>query len=169
MSNTAITAGCLTLSLAATGYYGWQWWKSPGRKPADLAPFAGSYILGGLASICGGIIGIAAGWTALAGNAVGKHAVTGAAGGHADVMNRGSAGTLTPGGHILATLLAFACFVAWRAAAKAIKKRIFWGFFSGATMTLTVGVALLFAHVVALVNGIGDTGYNWFNHSGGAS
>jgi TM2 domain-containing membrane protein YozV len=169
MSSIALTAGGLTISLAATGYYGWQWWKSPGRKPGDLAPFAGSYVLGGLASICGGVIGVAAGWTALAGNAVGKHAVTSAAGGHTDVMNRGSAGILTPGGHIVATLLAFVCFVAWRGAAKTIKRRIFWGWFAGSTMMLTVGMAMLFAHVVALVNGIGDSGYNWFNHGGGGA
>lgn len=169
MSSPALTAGGLTISLAATGYYLWQWGKSPGRKPADLAPFAGSYILGGLATICGGLLGVLAGWTALVGNAVGKHAVTGAAGGHADVMNHGSAGTLTSGGRILVALLAFACFIAYRTAAKTMKKRIFWGWFAGSTMMLTVGMALLFAHVVALVNGIGDSGYNWFNHGGGAA
>jgi ABC-type sulfate transport system permease component len=168
MSNIALTAGGLAVSLAATGFYGWQWWKSPGRKPADLAPFAGSYILGGLATVCGGVLGVLSGWTALAGNGLGKHAVTSTAGGKAAVMNHGTAGVLTPGGHIVAFLLAFACFIAWRAAAKTIKRRIFWGWFAGSTMMLTVGMALLFAHVVALVNGIGDTGYGWFNHGGGA-
>lgn len=167
MSSIALTAGGLAVSLAATGYYGWRWWKSPGRKPADLAPFAGSYVLGGLATVCAGVLGVLAGWTALLGNGLGKHAVTSAAGGKAGVMHPGSAGTLTPGGHVVAFLLAFACFIAWGAAAKSVKKKIFWGWFCGSTMTLTVGVAGLFVHVVGLVNGIGDSGYSWFN--GGAA
>lgn len=166
--STAITVGCLGISLAATGIYGWKWWKSPGRKPADLAPFAGSYLLGGLATMCAGILGVLAGWTALLGNGVGKHAVSGTAGGKADVIRRGTAGTLGQGGHLVAFLFAVAFVVAWKAASKAVKQKLWWGWFSGATMTLTVGMAGLFLHVTGVANGLGDGLLGWFNHGGAA-
>jgi hypothetical protein len=168
MSHTTITVGCLAVSLAATLYYGWKWWKIPGRKPADLAPFAGSYVLGGLATMCAGLLGVLAGWTTLVGNGVGKHAVTSTSGGKAEVINHGSAGVLTPGGHLVAFLLAFGFVVAWKAANKAVKQKLFWGWFSGATMTLTVGVAGLFLHVTGVANGMGDGILGWFNHGGQA-
>lgn len=163
MSSPALTAGGLAISLAATGIYGWRWWKTANRKPADLAPFAGSYVLGGLATVCAGILGILAGWTALLGNGLGKHAVTSTAGGKVTTMAHGTAGVLTPGGRIVVFLVAVAAVVAWRAAAKTMKRQLFWGWFCGSTMTLTVGVAGLFVHVVGLVNGVGDSGYAWFN------
>lgn len=163
MNHTTVTVGCLAVSLAVTGYYGWKWWKTPGRKPADLAPFAGSFILGGLATMCAGMIGILAGWTALVGNGVGKHAVSGAAGGKADVLNHGAAGVLTQGGHLVAFLFAFGFVVAWKAADKVVKKKLAWGWFAGSTMTLTVGVAGLFLHVTGVANGMGDGILGWFN------
>lgn len=168
MSSPVLTVGGLAVSLAATGYYGWKWWKTPSRKPADLAPFAGSYVLGGLSTLCAGILGILAGWTALLGNGVGKHAVTSASGGKGEVVNRGTAGALTPGGHLVAFLFAFAFVVAWKAANKAVKQKLWWGWFCGATMTLTVGVAGLFLHVTGVANGLGDGVLGWFNHGGGA-
>lgn len=168
MSSVALTAGGLAVSLAATGIYCWKWWKTGSRKPADLAPFAGSYVLGGLATICTGLLGILGGWTALLGNGIGKHAVSGATGKGAAVMNHGTAGTLTPGGAIVVFLIAVGFVVAWKAAAKTMKRQLFWGWFCGSTMTLTVGVAGLFVHVVGLVNGVGDSGYGWFNGGGGA-
>jgi hypothetical protein len=167
MSNTALTVGGLGVSLAATGIYGWKWWKTGTRKPADLAPFAGSYLLGGLATMCAGVIGLLAGWTALLGNGLGKHAVTGAAGGQADAVNRGTAGVLTPGGHLVAFLFFVGFVVAWKAATKAMKRQLWWGWFCGSTMTLTVGVAGLFLHVTGLANGIGDSALGWFNNGGG--
>lgn len=167
MSNTALTVGGLAVSLAATGIHGWKWWKTAGRKPADLAPFAGSYILGGLSTLCAGILGILAGWTALLGNGIGKHAVTSASGGPGNVVNRGTAGVLTPGGHLVAFLFAVAFVVAWKAASKTVKHKLWWGWFSGATMTLTVGVAGLFLHVTGVANGLGDGVLGWFN--GGAA
>lgn len=169
MANIALTVGGLAVSLAATGVYGWKWWKSPGRKPGDLAPFAGSYLLGGLATMCAGVIGVFAGWTALLGNGVGKHVVSGAAGGKADVVNRGTAGVLTPGGHLVAFLFAVGFVVAWKAADKAVKRKLWWGWFCGSTMTLTAGVAGLFLQVTGVANGLGDGILGWFNHSGGAS
>lgn len=168
-SPIALTVGGLAVSLAVTGIYGWRWWKSPGRKPADLAPFAGSYVLGGLATMCGGIIGVFAGWTALLGNGLGKHAVTSTAGGKADTINHAPAGALTQGGHLVAFLIAVAFAVAWKAAAKTVKQKLWWGWFAGATMTLTAGVAGLFLHVTGLANGLGDGMLAWFNHSGGGA
>lgn len=168
MNHATITVGGLAISLAATGIYGWKWWKTGTRKPADLAPFAGSYLLGGLATMCAGVVGMLAGWTALLGNGIGKHAVSGTAGGHADTVNRGTAGVLTQGGHLVAFLFAVAFVVAWKAADKKVKRKLWWGWFSGSTMTLTVGVAGLFLHVTGVANGIGDGMLGWFNHGGGA-
>lgn len=167
MSSTYITVGCLAASLSATGVYGWNWWKSPGRDPKTLIPFAGSYVLGGLATMCAGIIGVLAGWTVLLGNGIGKHAVSGTAGGHADALNRGTAGVLTQGGHLVACLFTVGFVVAWKAASKAVKRKLWWGWFSGATMTLTVGVAGVFLHVTGVANGLGDGLLGWFNHGGG--
>lgn len=167
MSNVAITVGGLGVSLAATGIYLWKWWKTGTRKPADLAPFVGSYVLGGLATMCAGIIGLLAGWTALLGNGLGKHAVSGTSGGPADTVNRGTAGVLTPGGHLVAFLMVVGFAVAWKAATKAAKRQLWWGWFSGTTMVLTVGVAGLFLHVTGLANGVGDGVLGWFNHGGG--
>jgi len=167
MSNTALTAGALAVSLAATGVYGWHWWKSPGRDPKALIPFAGSYILGGLGTVAGGVLAMVAGWTAGLDNAVGRHAVTASAGGRTAVLNHGTAGQLTTGGHIVAFLFAVGFVVAWKAANKAIKRKLFWGFFCGVTMTLTVGMAGLFSHIVVLANNLGDIPLAWFN--GGAA
>lgn len=168
MSSTAITVGGLAVSLAATGIYGWRWWKTPNRKPADLAPFAGTYILGGLATMCAGLLGVLAGWTALLGNGVGKHAVTSASGGAPAAVNRGTAGVLTPGGHLVAFLFAVGFVVAWKAADKAVKRKLFWGWFCGSTMTLTVGIAGLFLQVTGVANGLGDGILGWFNTGGSA-
>lgn len=163
MSTTPLTAGCLAISLAATGYSLWQWWKAPGHKPKDLAPFAGSYVLGGLSTICGGVLALAFGMTLGLGNGLGKHVVSGTAGGQPAVMNHGSAGQLTTGGRIVTFLIAVGFVIAWKAAAKAVRKTLWWGWFSGATMTVTVGMAALFAHVVIFANNVGDAGYGWFN------
>jgi cell division protein FtsX len=57
--------------------------------------------------------------------------------------------------------------VAWKAATKAMKRQLWWGWFCGSTMTLTVGVAGLFLHVTGLANGIGDSALGWFNNGGG--
>lgn len=160
--STALTAGGLAVSLAATGVYVWHWYKA-GRNPRDLMPFAGSYVLGGLSTMCAGVLGVAAGWTALLDNGLGKHAVTSASGGTTATMNQAAPGALTTGGHIVAFLFAVGFVVAWKAANKAVKKKLWWGWFCGATMTLTVGVAGLFLHVAGVANGIGDSGYAWFN------
>lgn len=163
MSNTALTAGALAVSLAATGVNLWHWWKTPGRAPKMLIPFGGSYALGGLSTICAGLLGVLAGWTAGLDNTLGKNAVSSTTGSAATTLNHGSAGQLTPGGGIVTFLFAVGFVVAWRAADRVMKRKLFWGWFSGATLTLSVGVAGLFVQVVGLVNGIGDSGYAWFN------
>jgi hypothetical protein len=162
-TSTALTVGGFAVSLAATGIYLWKWWKTPTRRPADLAPFAGSYVLGGLSTMCAGILGILAGWTALLGNGVGRHAVSSAAGGHADVMSHSTAGVLGQGGRLVAFLFAVGFIVAFKAASKQVKQKLWWGWFCGATLTLTVGVAGLFLHVTGVANGIGDGILNWAN------
>lgn len=166
MSSPSLTAGGLAISLAATGYHAWKWWKTTGRKPRDLVPFAGSAVLGGLSTICAGLLGVLAGWTVGVDNGLGKQAVSGATGTGGAAVHHGTAGQLSPGGAIVTFLLAFAFVVAWKAADKVMKQKLFWGWFSGATLTFTVGVAGLFLHVVHGVNGIGDPMYAWFD--GGA-
>lgn len=168
MSSTiALTAGAATVSLAITGANLWGWWKA-GKVPKNLAHFGGGYAIGGLASICaGGILGTLAAWAASLANGVGKHAVTASTGQNAAALHHGSAGTLTPGGGMVTALGAVAFAIAWKTASKTIKRRLTGGFFSGATLTLTIGVAGLFAHVVGIVNGIGDSGLGWLN--GGAA
>lgn len=167
MNHTALTAGALAVSLAITGINLWRWWKSPGRDPKNLLHFAGGFLTGGLATICGGLLGTLAGWTAGVDNAIGQHAVSGTTGRAAQAMNHGTAGQLTPGGAIVTVLIATGFVVAWRAAPKPVKKKLLGGAWAGATLVITVGVAGLFVHVVAMVNGVGDTGYAWFN--GGAA
>jgi hypothetical protein len=68
---------------------------------------------------------------------------------------------------MLTALGAVAFAVAWKAAPKKTRNKLAGGFFSGATLTLTIGIAGLFAHVVGVVNGIGDTGLGYLN--GGAA
>ena len=63
----------------------------------------------------------------------------------------------------MTVLLLVGFVVAWRAASKEIRRRLLGGFICGSTLVITVGVAGLFVQVVGLVNGIGDTGYSWFN------
>lgn len=117
--------------------------------------------------MCAGLLGVLAGWTALLGNGLGKHAVSGAAGGRADAVNRGIAGVLSPGGHLVAFLFAVGFVLAWKAASKQVKQKLWWGWFCGSTMTLTVGVAGLFLHVTGLANGIDDGALGWLNNGGG--
>lgn len=162
MSSPALTAGALAVSLAVTGTNLWYWYKS-GKDPKNLLHFGGGYLTGGLATVCTGLLGTLAGWTAGADNGLGKHAVSSTTGHTANTLHHGTAGQLTPGGGIVTVLVAVGFVVAWKAAPKAVKRKLAGGFFSGATLTITIGVAGLFVHVVGLVNGVGDSGYAWFN------
>jgi hypothetical protein len=166
VSSPALTAGALAVSLAIAGANGWTWYKT-GKDPKNLIHFGSGFALGGLATICGGLLGVLAGWSAGIGNTAGRSAVSSTTGATKAAMNHGAAGTLTPGGAIVTFLLAVGFVIAWRAASKVIRRRLLGGFFCGTTLVITVGVAGLFAHVVGLVNGIGDSGYQWFN--GGAA
>lgn len=165
--SASLTAGALAISLGVTGANLWYWYKS-GKDPKNLVHFGGGYLIGGLATIStGGLLGTIAAWIAGADNGLGKHAVSTTTGQGAATLHHGSAGTLTPGGAILTALIAVGFVVAWKAANKTIRRKLAGGFFSGATLTITIGVAGLFVHVVSVINGIGDTGYAWLN--GGAA
>ncbi|BBB01094.1 hypothetical protein RVR_8347 [Actinacidiphila reveromycinica] len=166
MSSPALTAGALAVSLAIAGANLWQWHKA-GKDPKNLAHFGGGFALGGLATVCTGLLGVLAGWSVAAGNGVGKHAVSGATGNTAQALNRGTAGTLTSGGAVITFLLLIGFIIAWRAASKTVRRRLLGGFFCGATLVVTVGMAGLFVHVVNLVNGMGNPVLSWFN--GGAA
>lgn len=167
MSAPLLTVGGLAVGLAITGVNLWHWWKSPGRDPKNLAPFGGAFVLGGLSTLCGGLLGILAGWTAGANNAAGKHAVTSVAGGHTGTVVHKAAGQLTPGGALATFLIAVGVIVAWRAANKQLKRRLAGGWWAGATLTLSAGMAGLFVNVVNLVNNFGGGILGWFN--GGAA
>lgn len=160
--SAALTAGATAVSLAVTGTNFWYWYKA-GKDPKKLLHFGGGCLIGGLATICGGLLGTLAGWTAGADNALGSHAVSSTTGQGAAALHQGTAGALTPGGGIVTFLIATGFAIAWKTAPKDIRRKLAGGAFSGATLTLTIGVAGLFVHVVALVNGIGDSGYAWLN------
>ncbi len=162
MSSPALTAGALAVSLGVAGANLWHWYKT-GKDPKRMAHFGSGFVLGGLGTICGGLLGVFAGWFAVAGNTAGRSAVSSTTGAAKSAMNHGHAGTLHPGGAIVTFLLLIGFVIAWRAAPKQIRWRLVGGFFCGATLVITVGVAGLFVHVVGLVNGVGDSGYNWFN------
>jgi|GEM_PF-4698826 len=162
MSSPALTAGCLAVSLAIAGTNGWHWYKR-GRKPEDLAHFGSGVALGGLSTVCGGLLGTLAGWSIAAGNSAGSSAVSGTTGATATAIRHGTAGHLTPGGGIITCLLAVGCVVAWRAAGKEVRRRLVGGFFVGATLVATAGMAHEFVHVVGLVNSMGDPLIGWFN------
>jgi hypothetical protein len=163
MSAPLLTVGGLAVGLAITGVNLWHWWKSPGRDPKNLAPFGGAFVLGGLSTLCGGLLGTLGGWTAGANNAAGRHAVTSVAGGRAGTVAHKAAGTLTPGGALATTLIAVGVFVTWRAASKQLKRKLAGGWWAGATLTLSAGMAGLFVHVVTLVNSVGGGVLGWFN------
>lgn len=166
MSAPVLTGGCLAVSLAIAGMNGWHWYKT-GKDPKNLLHFGSGFALGGLATICTGLLGVLAGWSVAVGNAAGRHAVSGATGKNAAPLNHGTAGQLSAGGAIITFLLAVGFIVAYRAANKTIKRRLAGGFFCGATLVVTVGMAGLFVHVVGMVNGIGNPVMGWFN--GGAA
>lgn len=162
MSSPALTAGALSVSLGIAGVNLWHWYKT-GKDPKRLVHFGSGFGLGGLATICGGLLGTIAGWSASAVNTAGRSAVSSTTGASKAVMNHGDAGQLTAGGAIVTVLLLVGFVVAWRAASKEIRRRLLGGFICGSTLVITVGVAGLFVHVVGLVNGVGDSGYSWFN------
>lgn len=162
MSSPALTAGALAVSLGIAGGNLWHWYKR-GKDPKKLVHFGSGFALGGLATICGGLLGVLAGWSAAVGNTAGRSAVSSTTGAGKAVMNHGNAGQLSPGGSIVTFLLLVGFVIAWRAAPKDIRLRLIGGFFCGSTLVITVGIAGLFAHVVGLVNGVGDPGYNWID------
>lgn len=168
MNPAVLTVGGLGVGLAITGVNLWHWWRSPGRDPKHLAPFGGAFVLGGLSTLCGGLLGTLGGWTAGANNAAGRNAVRGVAGGQAGVVAHKAAGQLTPGGALATFLIAVGVVIAWRAANRQLKRRLAGGWWAGATLTLSAGMAGLFVHVVMLVNSVGGGMLGWFNRGGGA-
>lgn len=162
MSSPALTAGALAVSLGIAGVNFWHWHKT-GKNTKNLAHFGSGFALGGLGTICTGLLGVLTGWSVAVGNTAGRSAVSSTTGTGKTVMNQGHAGQLGTGGAIVTFLLLTGFVVAWRAAPKQIRWRLVGGFFCGATLVATVGVAGLFVHVVGLVNGVGDAGFNWIN------
>ncbi|MCA1845091.1 MAG: hypothetical protein LC792_18235 [Actinobacteria bacterium] len=168
--NTPLTVGGLGIGLAILGTSLWTWWKSPGRDPKNLAPFASGFCLGALATICtGGILGVLASWTAGLNNKAGGSAVPTATGSEPEAVARGTLGTLTPGGALVVFLLAVGFVIAWRAASKKeLKRRMFGGWWSGVALSLSAGAAGVLAEtLLPIVNGSGETLLAWFNAGGG--
>ncbi|AZM46585.1 hypothetical protein DMB38_12860 [Streptomyces sp. WAC 06738] len=168
MIPASLTVGGLGVGLAILGVNLWKWWKSPGRDPKALLPFAAGLSLGALATLCaGGLLGVLAGWTAGLNNKAGEVAVPGATGTSSGAVARGSMGALTSGGALLVFLLAVAYVVAWRAANKELKRKLLGGWWSGATLSLSAGAAgILASTLVPLVNDAGGEVLAFFEGGG---
>lgn len=164
----ALTVGGLAIGLVLLGVALWTWWKSPGRDPKILLNFGAGYCLGALSTVCGGILGVLSGWTAGLNNKGGEHAVPGTTGSGNGTINSGSAGQLTQGGGLAVFLLAACIFIAWRAAGKVAKRRLTAGWWSGATLTLSSGMAAVVgSSLLPGANSVGDHIIAWFNGGGG--
>lgn len=157
MNSQNITVGAAAIGLAILGVNLWRWWKTSSRAPKDLAPFGGYFALGALSTVCGGILGVLNGWTVHLNNKGGNHAIPGTTGTDTSAITTGSAGHLTPGGGLAVFLLAVAAVVAWKAAGKTDKRRMLGGWWAGATLTWTSGVASLVATTLTpAANSVGD-------------
>ncbi|MCF3101438.1 hypothetical protein IPZ58_07570 [Streptomyces roseoverticillatus] len=149
LAGSALSAGIVYLNLR-------PWWKS-GRNPKDLIPFGGPFLLGSVSTMCtGGILGWLAGCSATGINKTGDTLVHGATGTNGAAITHGSLGALTPEGGVVVFLATVACGTAWKAAGKADKRRMAGGALTGASLTLTAGVANALSWLPSVVNGLGS-------------
>lgn len=156
--DTQLTIGGLAIALAVLWANLRPWWKG-GRAPKDLIPFGSGFGLGALSTICaGGLLGWLAGCSAGVTNTLGEKAVPGATGTQSSALSKGSLGNLTPEGGAVVFLLTIALVIAWKAAGKLDKRRMFGGLVCGSTLCLTVGVAGLLAWLPQTINAIGQYG-----------
>lgn len=154
---TALSLFGLTISLAVLGANLRTWWKSPGRDPKTLGPFAGGFTLGALATVCaGGVLGLLAGCGTDLTNTAGGRAVGGTTGSTDSTLASGTLGTLTPEGAMVVFLLTVGVVITWRAAGKEIKRRMAGGLLCGATLCATAGIASLLNWLPGTANAIGQ-------------
>lgn len=171
MIHASLTTGGLALALVILFANLRTWWRSKDRDPRLLAPYGGGFALGSLSTLCaGGVLGLLALWTVGANNKAGSTVVPGSTGQPDGTLAHGELGHLSEGGGLMVFILACAMVIAWRATGKgdegkALRRRMAGGVVSGASLTLTVGVAgILRPTLLALANGSGDQIIAAFNH-----
>ncbi|MBZ6250554.1 hypothetical protein KVH27_19500 [Streptomyces olivaceus] len=154
---TTLTLGGLLLALIIL-YANLRPWWAGGRDVKQLAPFCKG--LGGalVAATCpGGILGWARQRTGAIANTAGETAGRGATGtAQADTVSGGQMTGLIGVGALVAVLVVFATFLAWKAAGPKDKRRIVGGAFVGLVATLTAGVAGALDWLPGALNGVGD-------------
>lgn len=157
MTGTGLTLSGLALSLAIFYANFRPWWKGT-RDPKAAIPFGQGFGIGALGTICtGGILGWLAGCSSRIANTGGDKAVRGTTGtGGSGAVTHGDLGQLTPEGAVIVFLLTVGVVLAWRAAGKTDKKRMFGGTFCGSTLCLTAGVANALNWLPDLVNQLGQ-------------
>lgn len=162
----SVTLGCLGIALLIFYANARKWWNG-GRNVKDIAPYAGSFLFGAIATCCaGGLLGWLAGCSAGAGNVVGDKAVPGATGTQASgPLASGDIGSLTSEGGVIVFVATGALVFAWKSAGKDVTKRMAGGLFCGSTMCLTAGVAGLMNWLPTVVNQAG-LGVRHFIESG---
>ncbi|MFD8577167.1 hypothetical protein ACFV1H_17775 [Streptomyces virginiae] len=153
--NIGLTLAGAAISLAVL-YSNIRTWKNADWEPKQIGPFATYFALGALSTVCtGGILGFLAGCSVQAANGAGARAVPGATGTQGGSIAAGSMGQLTVEGGAVVFVFTVALVLAWKAASKTVKKRMFGGAFCGATLCATAGVAGLLTGLPQLANGIG--------------
>ncbi|MEU3683753.1 hypothetical protein AB0E99_22835 [Streptomyces sp. NPDC030592] len=133
------------------------WWTG-NREMKLLAPF-GKGLAGALAAATcpGGILGWARQRTGAVANSAGETVGKSATGTtQTDTISGGQMAGLIGVGALVAALMVFAVFLAWKNAGKKDRRRIVGGAFVGTVATLTAGGAGAFDWLPGALNGIGD-------------
>ena len=151
MGGAALSAGVLAVNVRS-------WWKGK-RELAAAVPFGGGLIQGASWLLCtGGVLG----WAALGGvsatNAAGDGTVRGATGTGGGVVAAGSMGRLSPPGACILVIVVILGFVAFKAASKKAKWKMFGGLLCGATLCAAAGVAHLMQWLPTVYNWLGAHG-----------
>lgn len=158
MTTTQMTLAGVAISLAILALNLRTWWRG-GRQLKDLWPFAQTFLLGGIATICaGGILGWLAGCTAQGINTAGEKVVPGTTGTGSGAIAYGSLGDLSPEGGVVVFLLTVLTVAGWKAAGKQEQRRAIGGAICGATLCLTAGVAGLMDWLPDAINAVGMWG-----------
>lgn len=137
-----------------------RWWTGS-RDPKLLIHFGQGSLMGGLAALCGGgLLGMLSGCTRQGVSASADQAVSSLTGTSPGTPMAATslAGQLTPEGAVVVAMGAVVTFIAYKAAGKDDKKRLFAGLIFGSCVIVTAGVAGALAGFPGLVNDIGAAG-----------
>ncbi|MFE7954397.1 hypothetical protein [Streptomyces sp. NPDC057413] len=143
-------------------------WYVGGREMKKLAPFSKGFAAAVCAAACpGGILGWAHTHTGGVANTVGEKtgaAATGTA--PAAALSRGQLVGLGMTGACIVALAVFLVYLAWKAAGKEDKRRIFGGAYVGTVFVGTAGVAGALSWVPGALNAAGQSVVDAFNGTG---